>query len=159
MSFPDFPERFARLALAAVLFAIAFSAAVVDGMKEAEKPKYEITNVKAIPFGPAKRYRYEVHVKGSATIDELKEIGHEVVIVAKDRTPFNALSVRIFKRPDAMRANAHILFAPDGSWGRADKVATGKYSRMNYNYEHLKPIEKTPKEAGDDRTSDKADQK
>jgi|AntDeeMinimDraft_5_1070356.scaffolds.fasta_scaffold23620_2 hypothetical protein len=107
----------------------------------AKKPigvEYEIYNIKDMSYSSAKRYKVSVTIKGEPTPKELKKICRIVKDKIKDKHSFNAITIGMYDYKEFVSSGGHALgsvdYAPYGEWGKANKISTGEYSKMEFKW-------------------------
>ena len=104
---------------------------------------YEISKIEDVSAADVKRFDYYVLVKEQADKDQLKLICENVTEKAKKDTPFNALTIYLYDRPEYVGKAAtlgYAVYTVDGNVEKANQVKTGEYDKMSYKWE-LKSVD------------------
>jgi hypothetical protein len=100
-----------------------------------DTPAYEIVNVENVDVGNAVRLNLNVVVNDECNVEQLEQIASEVIEEAKEKTPFNAAIVFFYDYAEYIGHGMTLgksVYAPDGDFGKAMDVKTGRYESMKY---------------------------
>lgn len=105
-----------------------------------ELPQYDIYSQEDLSINGVIRYQYNVVVLEQVSVEQLKDIAHEVVEDAKQKNEFNAVVIGFYDYPEYVGYGftlGKVTYAPECDWAKADTVTSGQYSNMDYDYELL----------------------
>lgn len=110
--------------------------------------EYEIVEKNEFDKEYSNELNWKVIVKEKVNAEELKELSKEIIEIAKEEKPFNAITIWLYDyeeyaeneftlgryyAPDGFTLG-RVRYAPEGDCDKADTVKTGDYNKMDYNY-------------------------